>query len=161
MSSTQGSLTVANDGRHAGPSLPGLLCAECTAELDLAGAAVSLMNDDGQQAVVGASTSVAAELEELQFELGEGPGVDAFRMERPLFFSCLAEGAVARWPAFGRAALDAGIGAIFALPLHVGAIRLGSLGLYRVPPGQLDGKETSTALAYADAAVVVLIHLQG
>lgn len=42
----------------------------------------------------------------------------------------------------------------------VGAIRLGSLGLYRETPGDLERDELRTALAYADAAVVVILHLQ-
>jgi hypothetical protein len=61
---------------------------------------------------------------------------------------------------FGPAALDAGVRAVFALPLQVGAVRMGSLGLYRSTPGALDAEETASALAYADAALVVLLHLQ-
>jgi len=62
---------------RAGRSLPELLCIDCTRVLDLSGAAMALMNDTGQQAVIGASGPLAAHLEDLQFELGEGPSVDA------------------------------------------------------------------------------------
>ena len=69
-------------------------------------------------------------------------------------------GDIAHWPGFGQAAVDAGVRSVFALPLQVGALRLGSLSLYRGTPGPLDPDEASTALAYADAGLVVLLHLQ-
>jgi hypothetical protein len=57
--------------------------------------------------------------------------------------------------------LEAGISAIFAFPLQVGAIRLGILDLYRATPGNLAAEQLANALAYADAAVVILLRLQG
>jgi hypothetical protein len=147
------------EGRDGTP-LPELLCTDCTEALALTGTAMSLVNDDGLQAVVGASGQLAEELEGLQLQLGEGPAVDATRDNRPAFHPELDHSAMARWPAFAPAALDAGVRALFALPIQVGAVRLGCLGLYRSAPGGLDDRETSTALGYADAALVVLLHLQ-
>jgi hypothetical protein len=122
---------------------------------------LALINDSGHQGVVGAYGLVAAQLEELQFALGEGPSVDASRFNRPVFHSDLvAAGEMSPWPGFGPAATGAGVRAVFALPLQVGAVRLGSLCLYRSIAGQLDQAETAMDLAYADAALVVLLHLQ-
>jgi hypothetical protein len=119
------------------------------------------MNDSGHQGVIAATDGVARVMEDLQFTLGEGPCVDASRARRPILQPDLAKTAVARWPAFGPEALTAGIAAIFAFPLHVGAIRVGILDLYRDTPGSLDEPVLAGALAYADAAVWVLMHLQG
>jgi HAMP domain-containing protein len=99
-------------------------------------------------------------MEDLQFTLGEGPCLDASRARRPVLQPDLAKTATARWPGFGPEALAAGIAAIFAFPLHVGAIRIGILDLYRDTPGSLEPTVLAEALAYADAAVLVVMHLQ-
>jgi GAF domain-containing protein len=65
-----------------------------------------------------------------------------------------------RWPAFSAGALEAGIRAIFALPLRVGGIRLGVLDLYRDEAGELTAPDLAHALAFADAATALLLHLQ-
>lgn len=143
-----------------GASLPAQLCLDCAEALDLTGAAMSLVNDDGPQAVIGASGPLARELEQLQIELGEGPAVDASRLDRAWFQPYLDRHDTTRWPGFAPAALDAGIQALFALPLQVGAVRVGSLSLYRSRPGVLGDAETTAAFAYAQAALVVVLHLQ-
>jgi hypothetical protein len=65
-----------------------------------------------------------------------------------------------RWPRFGVAVADAGVHAIFAFPLRVGAIRVGVLDLYRDTPGRLTAAEVVEALAFADAATILVLHLQ-
>jgi hypothetical protein len=153
-------LAAISTGPGPGRSLAERLCVDCTSELRLSGAGLALMNDDGHQAVAGASGRIAAYLEDLQFELGEGPGVDASRFASPGLHPDLTAGATTPWVEFGPAAMDAGVRAVFAFPLQVGAVRLGCLSMYRPTPGALNREEMSTALAYADAAVVVLLHLQ-
>lgn len=143
----------------SGRPLLELLCAACATALDLVGAGVTLMNDAGNQGVVAASDRLTARLENLQLDLGEGPNLDAGRDSRPVFAD-LRTGAMAAWPGFGPGAQAAGVRSVLAFPLHVGALRLGSLCLYRSTPGDLDQDQTTTALAYADAAVAVLLHLE-
>lgn len=142
-------------------SLVQRLCQDCANKLPITGVGLALMNDSGHQGVIAATDGPARVMEELQFTLGEGPCVDASRGRRPVLQPDLAKTAAVRWPGFGPEALDAGIAAIFAFPLHVGAIRIGILDLYRDTPGSLDPTELSEALTYADAAVLVLLHLQG
>lgn len=160
MRTTSQILTTLHGQEQDGKTLPQLLCIDCTDVLDLAGTAMTVMNDDGMQAVVGACGPLAEHLEALQLELGEGPALDASRGNAPSLHPHLDHTATERWPAFAPAALDAGVGAVFALPLQAGAVRLGSLGLYRKTPGHLDEDAASTALAYAEAAVVVFLHMQ-
>jgi hypothetical protein len=136
------------------------LCHDCADALPVTGAGLALMNDAGHQGVVAATDGPARVMEELQFTLGEGPCIDASLARRPVLQPDLASTAVARWPGFGPEALKAGIAAIFAFPLHVGAIRIGILDLYRDTPGSLDPGVLAEALAYADAAVLILLHLQ-
>jgi hypothetical protein len=50
--------------------------------------------------------------------------------------------------------------AVFALPLRVGGIRVGVLDLHRDSSGGLAPQELSEALAFADAATTLLLHMQ-
>lgn len=160
MKTTAQILEAINGVDRPGQSLPELLCVDCASVLDLSATAMALMNDEGHQGVVGASGPLATHLEELQFELGEGPSLDASRAKTPVLQPDLAAGSMARWPGFGPAALAAGVRAVFALPLQVGATQMGALCLYRSNPGRWDHDGTATAMAYADAAVAVLLRLQ-
>jgi len=150
---------VTAEGRDA-YSLPERLCFDCAAALPVDGAGMALMNDAGHQGVIAATDQRAKEMEDLQFLLGEGPCVDASSQRRPVLQPDLARTATRQWPAFGPAVMNAGIAAIFALPLQVGAIRLGILDLYRETPGDLGEDHLASALAYADAAVIILLQLQ-
>ena len=58
---------------------------------------------------------------------------------------------------FAPAAAQAGVRAVFALPLQVGAIRLGVLDLYRAQPGDLDREQLADALVLADTACALLL----
>lgn len=137
------------------------LCAECRSAMSINGAGVALMTADGPSGVVlGATDGQARQLEELQFSFGEGPCVDASRTGRPVFQPDLAETGSRRWPGFVAAVLDMGVRAVFAFPLRVGAIQIGILDLWRDAPGQLSVRELADALAFADAATVVVLHLQ-
>jgi hypothetical protein len=111
--------------------------------------------------MVAATDGPARSMEDLQLVLGEGPCVVASQTRRPVLQADLATTAAARWPLFGPAVLRAGIAAIFAFPLQVGAIRLGVLDLYRSSPGMLTSAQLSEALAYADAATEIILELQG
>jgi len=65
-----------------------------------------------------------------------------------------------RWPAFGALGVAAGVRSAFAFPLHLGAIRIGVLVLYRDRPGELDGDELAYGLVFADLATWVILGLQ-
>jgi hypothetical protein len=142
-------------------SLPSRLCAACLSALPVSGVGAALMTVDGPTGVVLAATDERArQLEELQFVLGEGPCVEASGGGRPVLEPDLVAAGPSRWPRFGAAVLAAGIRAVFAFPLRVGAIRVGVLDLYRDTPGPLTDPGLAEALAFADAATEVILHLQ-
>lgn len=148
------------DGDLGAATLPELLCRRCAEELGVTGVGMALMTGDGHQGVVAATDGPARVMEDLQFTLGEGPCMDASAAGSPVLQPDVATTGVARWHGFAPAVLDAGIAAIFAFPLQVGGIRLGVLDLYRDTVGNLDDRDLADALSYADAAVLVLLHLQ-
>lgn len=130
------------------------ICAVAVSELAVTGAGVALIrrpDGSGGQSLVWASDAVSARLEELQLTVGEGPGLAASAADAPVLVPELAA-AQARWPAFVAGALAAGAAAVFAFPLVLGAIRLGSLECYRTTPGRLSPDQVSDALVLADAA---------
>ena len=143
-----------------GPGVPASLAAACVRSLPVSGVGLALMTDDGPAGIVAATDGAAMELEELQFTLGEGPCVDASQTGRPVLQPDLALTAPLRWPGFAGGALEAGVRAVFAFPLRVGAIRLGVLDLYRDRAGPLSTDELAEALSFADAATLLLLHAQ-
>ena len=136
------------------------LCTALIAALPVDGAGVALMTPAGHAGLVVASDAPAAAMEDLQQTLGEGPCLDASRDGRPVLLPDLVESSANRWPAFTMSAADAGIAAVFAFPLQVGAIRLGVLDLYRRTTGSLDRLELAEALDFASAATTILLELQ-
>jgi hypothetical protein len=86
--------------------------------------------------------------------------VDASQTGRPVLQPDLARTAPLRWPAFAGGALQAGVRAVFAFPLRVGAIRVGVLDLYRDRIGPLSADDLTEALSFADAATLVLLNAQ-
>ncbi len=151
--------TVLRPGQD-GQSWADRLCAECVRTLDISGASLILMNDYDNLGVLAVTDGPAARMEELQFATGEGPCVDASRTGRPVLKPYIRRDAVEQWPGYGPGVLTTNIEAIFAFPLQVGAIRIGVLDLYRDTPGGLTEDQLVEALAFADAALLMLLQLQ-
>jgi transcriptional regulator with GAF, ATPase, and Fis domain len=133
-----------------------VLCALCR-ELVQADAAISLRADGRAQELLAATGSWATDLEETQYTLGEGPGVEAFSTGGPVLVANLAE-AADRWPMFVDAGRAAAVAAVFAFPLRTGAIQVGTLGLYRRETGFLNDDQLRDATILADLATTVILH---
>ena len=105
------------------------------------GAAISTIADFLGTETVAASSPLAARLDELQFDLGEGPCWDAMEQGRPVLESDLQANPNGHWPAFSRAVSEQEVGAIFAFPLIFGPLRLGAMDLYSEDPRKLTTRE--------------------
>jgi hypothetical protein len=133
-------------------------CAAAVSGIGVDGAGVTLMISTTVRETVLATDPVAGELEEWQLSFGQGPCVDAFAAGGPVLVGDLDhKGYLERWPVFTPAARGSGARAVFALPLRIGAIRLGVLDLYRATPGPLSQPELADALAYADAVGTLVL----
>lgn len=123
---------------------------------------LSMTRDSSPREPVLASTADAEELEELQFTLGQGPGMDAVAGRGPVLSADLAHtDAQRRWPAFAPAAAARGVRGMFAFPVAAGAALLGVLDVYRARPGSLTGDEIADGLVFADTALVMVLDARG
>lgn len=137
----------------------GHACEVAAAVAGVDGGWLSVMSGPARRVLVHATGPRAAELEELQFTLGEGPSADAFRSGSPVLVADLAAPSWQEWwPAFTSAGVAAGAAAVFAFPLVQGAIRVGVLGLYRATPGSLSPGALADVLVCADVALLLLLN---
>ncbi|HEX4109570.1 MAG TPA: GAF and ANTAR domain-containing protein [Solirubrobacteraceae bacterium] len=136
------------------------VCGAAVALLSLKGAGVCLMVDGELRGSVGGPDRGIALLNELQLTLGEGPSLDAWRLGGAVLEPDLAAPALARWPVFSVAGVRSGVRAVFALPLHLGAIAIGVLVLYRERPGALSADELAYGLVLAEVAAQLILALQ-
>jgi hypothetical protein len=136
------------------------VCADAAHALDANGVGLSVMTTDGIHGMAAASDPVTARIEELQFTFGEGPCIDAFTASRPVLISELGPAALRRWPVYTPAVTNAGIQAVFAFPLQVGAARLGVLDVFRSRAGPLSRVELGEAFTFVDRAVTTLLDGQ-
>jgi hypothetical protein len=150
-------LAVAEAGD--GGAAPSGLCVACVEVLGITGVGITLL-DPAKAAAGYASDQATQGLEELQFALGEGPTVDAYTAGRPVVEPDLAAGPPGRWVDFGRSALAAGIGGVFAFPLQIGAARVGTITLYRARPGMLDDDRYADTLVAADMVTRLILGWQ-
>ncbi len=154
-----GLLAEAAAERDAQPRRISELCVEM---LGVTGAGISMVTTSGNHGVVCATDEVSAKIEDLQLTLGEGPCIDSVRGGSPVLISdlgALGDFSGERWPAFLEGAGAAGVRAVFAFPLRIGAISVGAMDLYRDVPGDLAVDELPAALMAADAAAHALLHL--
>lgn len=133
-----------------------LLCRTLVVDLELTGATITLMVDAGPQGVAAASDPHTREVDSAQFDAGEGPSRDAFAEGRPVLVYDLTS-TDGRWPGFVTGATARGIGAVYAFPLQVGAVRLGVLTCYSGHPRALARHELSVCATYAEVATGYLI----
>jgi hypothetical protein len=129
------------------------VCAAAVEALPVSGVWMMAQSRAGAGHIMCVTDEVGEQLAELQMTLGEGPCLDVLTSGAPVLISDLDdEDSARRWPGFTPQACGAGVAAIFALPLQIGAIRVG--------PGPLDTVSLGDALILADAATVVLLESQ-
>jgi hypothetical protein len=113
------------------------------------GASVSTIGEFLGNETLSASDDSAARLDELQFDLSEGPCWDALATGRPVLTPDLGAVPEDRWPLFAPAVSGEGIGALFAFPMIVGHLRIGAIDLYSEAPAELERLHTRQATRLA------------
>lgn len=124
--------------------------------LPVTGASLSVMSGAVGQSTLSSSNAVAARLDELQFDLGEGPCWEALSTHRPALTPDINAGTNDAWPIFAEAVrsdrVARDVSAIFAFPLVVGTLDLGAVDLYADAPGTLTAQQVAGATSLAEVA---------
>lgn len=98
--------------------------------LPVDGVAISTLASPLGAETVAASNAFAARLDEIQLDLGEGPIWQAVRDRHPVLRPELGAVGPDEWPTALAALRAAGTGAVYAFPMHVGTLTVGTVGLY-------------------------------
>ena len=96
---------------------------------------------------LGATDPRVEKADHLQYELREGPCVDAAVKLQSLYSGSLRDDD--RWPRWGPAAADMGFHSIVSAELHAGGQRIGALNLYGEQPRQFATEELDLAKLFA------------
>lgn len=143
-----------------GTGLPEDCIRACARVLGLDGVGIALATgSDGDRGTepLWSGGELMRALEDLEFTLGEGPGMDA-RDGSLVLEPDLAPAVRSRWPLYGPAAAALGARAVFGFPLQIGAIQLGVLVGYRSTPGSLTMGQLADALVFGDAVATLLLE---
>ncbi|MFI6044235.1 GAF and ANTAR domain-containing protein [Nocardia sp. NPDC051321] len=137
---------------------PDRLSAACVAVLPAQHAAIMIWLPDSGWDLLGASDTQAAQCAQVQVAAGEGPGPQAYLNDAPLlvpdYGAALAGG---QWPLLAASGVAEHGGAVFAFPLHQGAIRIGTLDLYTDTPMTLDRTGFDAAVQVSELITVILL----
>ena len=147
-------------GRRTTPP-PGELWAPFVDGLPVDGASITVITRTGLSSTVSTSDEVAARLDGLQLELGEGPRWQAFRTGVPVLVpDTLQPGAHDAWPLFGVRLPPLGVGAVFAIPLVLGVLVVGIADLWSpAATGPWSETQLAEALGIAAAAAGPSVEL--
>ncbi|ADB29846.1 ANTAR domain protein with unknown sensor [Kribbella flavida DSM 17836] len=136
--------TLAVITRSAAETVPGVL-----------EASISLTHKDGRIETLAPTGQLAVHADELQYELHEGPCLDAALGEPMVLVGDLATDA--RWPVFGpKAAATLGLGAHLAFQFKAEPHARGALNLYCGEPYSLDDDSVHLASLFAGQVAVAM-----
>ena len=100
----------------------------------------------------------APEIDQAQYDSGEGPCLTAFEERRITSIESTRE--EAEWPAFRRAAADHGINSTLSFPLVVDKNAVGALNLYSRRERAFTDDDRETGELFASQAAIVLANAQ-
>lgn len=134
------------------------LCGPFLDALPITGVAVATVGEPFGSETTCASDAVAARLDEIQFDLGEGPGWEAVRTGQPVAQPDLEHTTEPRWPAATAAMRETGAGAVFSFPMRLVTLSVGVVTLYTTGRGPFEPRAGRRALALAEVAARELLR---
>lgn len=144
-------ISSAHEGRVESGALKSL-CRPFLQVLPVTGAALSTIGSGLGVATICASDDAVARIDELQIDLGEGPCWDALVTRAPVIHPDVAAEPAPNWPAFMEALREFDIGALFAFPLSLGELEVGSVDFYSRTPRDLSETEVADVSALSRVA---------
>lgn len=110
----------------------------------------------GRPITVASSSQLGSVLDERQYDLDEGPCLEALRTTRVVSAADLARDG--RWDGYPAIAMAHGISAIHSTPLVVGGTAVGVLNLYAAEPATFDGPDQQERVDQVTAVGAVAIN---
>ncbi len=135
------------------------VCRGIATLLPVCGAAIVLMGNRSTQGIASTTDSLTASIQDLEFTLGEGPGIDAFSQIEDVCIHDLGS-ATLRWSFFAPAASGLGVRSIYSLPLRSGRMALGTVTLWSDRADGLDDAQLVDAVLVAELVSGLVLTMQ-
>ncbi|PZF29155.1 MULTISPECIES: GAF and ANTAR domain-containing protein [unclassified Curtobacterium] len=119
--------------------------------LPMGGVSISTFGDLCPSETVSATDEVATRVDEIQFDLSEGPCWTALATDAPVLETDLVQRPNAAWPAFNDAVRSEPVGAVFAFPVAFGPFPLGAVDVYVPEPATIEDDTVRQAMTLASA----------
>lgn len=119
--------------------------------LPVGGVSVSAFGGLVSSETISASDDVAYRIDEIQFDLTEGPCWTALRIEAPVLEGDIVGNPNESWPAFNDAVRDEPVRAVFAFPIVFGPFPLGAVDIYAPRPTTLAFEQVQQGVSLASA----------
>jgi GAF domain-containing protein len=121
------------------------------------GAGVSIV-DESRRRSAGSTDARVQQADSLQYELGEGPCLDAAAARELVRVDDLAEDR--RWPRWASAATTLGLRAAMSAPLVAGNGSLGAIKVYADQPRTFDRHSEQRLTLFAAQAAILVLNVQ-
>jgi len=128
------------------------LCGPFLAAVPVSGAVISTLGNPLGTQTVCATSELAARVDEIQIDFGEGPCWDARRTGRLVSIPDLASEVGGEWPNIRTELRELGIGSIHAFPLAVGPLTVGSVDIYSMVASTLHPLEVANVTSLSAIA---------
>ncbi|WIB34113.1 GAF and ANTAR domain-containing protein [Curtobacterium sp. MCSS17_005] len=119
--------------------------------LPMGGVSISTFGDLCPSETVSATDEVATRVDEIQFDLSEGPCWTALANDAPVLETDLVQRPNSAWPAFNEAVRSEPVGAVFAFPVAFGPFPLGAVDVYVPQPATIEDDTVRQAMTLASA----------
>jgi GAF domain-containing protein len=124
--------------------------------LGLAGAGVSLEDEDGTLRFITANSEDVLKVEVAQEEANEGACHEAYQIGQVVVVEDVA--GLGRWPAYEKVALEVGLRSVAGIPMGVDGTCIGALNLFDAEPRRWTDEEVGAAVALADMATSLVLN---
>ncbi|MCL3819324.1 GAF and ANTAR domain-containing protein [Aeromicrobium wangtongii] len=116
--------------------------------------AITLLKAEGRLETIGATDPMVVDADLMQYELEEGPCIDATRHTRVAVSGLVGEDE--RWPRWGHAVAQLGVKSILSAELRGLGPRIGALNLYSSAPNAFSTEDADLASILADQSAAVM-----
>jgi GAF domain-containing protein len=123
-----------------------------------AGAGVSLLDSSGDRISAASTSSLVAQADALQYELGQGPCLSAWASGFPVDIADVRTDL--RWPEWGAAAGELGLRSCVSVPLLAGDLAFGAIKIYWEQPNAATHRLIRLLELFAAQASILLLNVQ-